>query len=187
MSAVDSQQIRDLHAQGLTDVQIAEQVGLTRSSVTKRRNRLGLSPNHVASLPSLEDTYRHHTRADGDHLLWTGPLGGGLPVLNYRGRIYKPSRVAFTIRAGRQAQGYVRNNCGTPLCVAPNHVDDTAERQRLREQYRYLLGRTALGDTCGKGHDQAVEGRLEEDGSPYCAGCQRDAKRNQRARTEAAA
>lgn len=43
-----AQQFEDLYRQGLSDNEIAERMGTAATNVSKRRNDLGLPPNHTA-------------------------------------------------------------------------------------------------------------------------------------------
>jgi hypothetical protein len=166
----------------LSDKAISTRLGITRSCVTKRRTRMGLPAIHLTVPRTLEQAWEARVQpVDGGHLIWTSSLGAdGLPDLWWRRKSYEPTRIAFRIRTGRDPQGSARRNCDTPLCVAPEHVDDTAERQRVREQFRYLTGMGARPTACKGGHDQAVDGRLEANGTAYCTGCQREAQQHTR-------
>lgn len=104
--------------------------------------------------------------AAGGHLLWTG-----CSYLRIRGVMYKPARIAFALRTGREPVGYVLPECGLHGCVAPAHVEDQPGRQRIRAALRAVNGMAARPAVCGHGHDQAVHGRYATNGRAYCNTC----------------
>jgi hypothetical protein len=119
----------------------------------------------LAGLEAKWATYIQPT-ADG-HLLWTGGQH-----FRWAGGMYRPNQVAFAIRTnGRDPQGYVRADCGTPRCVLPDHVDDAEGRARTRTQLRALLGLPAPEPTCRRGHDQTIHGDMRADGIAHCRAC----------------
>jgi hypothetical protein len=90
-------------------------------------------PQPVAkSWPSPIAKWHAHTRPAGQHLLWTGPVARGLPVLDWRRHRYMAVRIAYTLRTGHPPTGPVHATCGKTLCVHPRHVSDTVERRRDR-------------------------------------------------------
>ncbi|MCY0957669.1 hypothetical protein [Streptomyces sp. H27-H5] len=120
---------------------------------------------------------------DGGHLEWLGERGGPsrTPVMRFRERSVTPAGIAFTQRTGRAPVGAVRAECDYPGCMAPAHVDDAPGRMLIRSQIRALRGLPAPPAHCQQGHDQAVHGRYETAGAPYCLACKRDQKRAARA------
>ncbi|NED83513.1 hypothetical protein G3I76_25900, partial [Streptomyces sp. SID11233] len=82
-----------------------------------------------------------------------------------------PLAIAFRMRTGREPVGQVRAECDVPYCVAPDCVEDEPGRLRIREQLRYLKGTAERPPFCVHGHDQAVHGRYERDGTAYCHEC----------------
>lgn len=177
--------VRALAAEGLSNAEIGRRTGVDPATVRHLRRELGIPPStNGGGYPSLVEAFRANTRpVDGGHLEWTGgrQSTSGTPVVRYRDRAYTAGRLAFRLRTGRDPQGQVRAECGVEQCVAPEHVSDTAERQRTREQLRYLTGGGVRPAVCVHGHDQAVEGRYEPDGTAYCEAC----KRQQRQRAVA--
>lgn len=165
---------------GLSNRAIARQLGVAHTTVAAARDALGMppSPHHPVTKSrsvTLEEAWRAHTRpVDDGHLVWTGRVGsGGAKVMRYRGRLYTANRVAFMIRTGRDPVGRAKPACDVPGCVAPGCMDDAEIRRRDRLALRAVLGLPAPDGACGRGHDQAVYGRLEPDGKPYCAECDR--------------
>ncbi|MFJ6540571.1 hypothetical protein ACIQMP_07985 [Streptomyces sp. NPDC091385] len=123
---------------------------------------------------SLEEKWDTQAKPVGrGHMEWTGSRQSksGTPVLRYKERIYTAASVAFRRRTGRAPVGPVRAECGVVHCVAQDHVEDEPGRQRLREQYRYLMGMGERPARCRAGHDQAVHGRYARDGVNYCTAC----------------
>lgn len=108
--------------------------------------------------------------ADGGHMVWVGS-----PWVKHDGIQYRPARIAFAMRTGREAEGNVKPDCGLPGCVAPAHVEDEPGRYRNRLAYRALRGLPNPEPTCWRGHDQAEYGRLNSDGEASCAACLRPA------------
>lgn len=104
--------------------------------------------------------------ADNGHLHWQG-----LAWIKYHGVLYRPARIAFTLRAGRQPVGPVWADCGLTGCVAPAHVEDGPGRQRARQQLRAIRGLPARPAVCAHGHNQTIHGRLDGDGRAYCNPC----------------
>jgi hypothetical protein len=166
---------------GHSNSRIARDLGCDRGRVRRIRAELDL-PAYVPAerTRTLEEKWAQHTRPlDGGHLEWTGEHNAvaGTPVLRYRGESYSPAAIAFRIRHGRDADGYTMADCGLKQCIAPDHVEDEPGRRRNREQLRYLMGGRERKPFCPHGHEQAVHGRYEPDGTAYCEACKVDAKR----------
>lgn len=122
---------------------------------------------------TLEEKFRARTvPVDGGHLMWTGS-----EEIRWNGRLLQASRVAFELRTGRKPVGYVRPDCGMHGCAAPDHVDDQPGRERTRAQLQAVRSFTAGTELCPAGHDQAVHGRTDRDGKPYCTPCAADGDR----------
>lgn len=134
-----------LHA-GLRDNAIAKQLGVCPKTIARARAALGL-PQHPPGRPvydTLEAAWRAHTEpADGGHLLWTGTVNTGLPVIRYKGRRYSAYLIAYRIVRGRDPKGRCQPDCGRPGCVAPEHVDDGPGRARTRDTYAAIFGEEA--------------------------------------------
>jgi hypothetical protein len=122
----------------------------------------------MSALPEgLVARWRSRTVAlDGGHLLWTG-----CGYVTWERVLFKPGRIAFIIRTGREPVGYVRADCDQRGCVTPEHVEDQPGRQRARQQLRAVRGMRPRPDVCRNGHDQTEHGRLEPDGRAYCHTC----------------
>jgi hypothetical protein len=165
--------VAELLRAGLTNIEVARRLGCDRHAVGDARRALGIPPVPRQPL-SLEEKWRACTEpVEGGHLRWTGPRQkrSGSPVMRYREKPVSPAAVAFRIRTGRDPVGYCFAECGYPHCVAPEHVDDAATRDRDRGTLRLLIGRPERPTTCAHGHDQAVHGRFERDGRAYCGAC----------------
>nr|WP_202447240.1 hypothetical protein [Streptomyces sp. SID5468] len=162
---------------GRSDRSIAAELHCAAETVARARAALGI-PKTPRPSTTLAEKWGAHTRPlDGGHLEWTGRRQhGGTPVLVFRGRTYSAARVAYQVRTGRQPDGHVYAECGVEHCVAPEHVEDTAGRTRIREQMRYLAGGQQRPDRCVHGHDQGEHGRLTTDGRHYCQACKRNRK-----------
>lgn len=110
----------------------------------------------------------------GGHLAWTGARDShGTAVLTQRstGR-FTALRLAFVIGHGAEPVGRVQAGCGHEGCVAPDHVDDLARRQRDRAALRVVLGTRTRPAVCRRaGHDQNVHGRITPDGRNHCNAC----------------
>lgn len=162
---------------------IARILGVDRAAVRRIRGEAGIPYVPVEQARTLEEKWASHTQpADDGHLEWTGERKGaaGTPVMRYKDGNYSPAAVAFRIRHGRDAEGYAIADCGLKHCVAPDHVEDEADRRRIREQLRYLTGGRERKPFCVHGHDQAVHGRYEPDGTAYCEECKVAQKRAER-------
>jgi hypothetical protein len=167
---------------GLSDAAIARRLHCDKQRVGKIRRGLGL-PSLPQQRLTLEEKWRASTRAlDGGHLEWTGERGrsSGTPIMRYKERYYSPAAVAFQIKHGHAAVGYAIADCGLRHCVAPDHVEDEAGRQRIREQLRYLQGGGERKPFCNHGHDQADHGRYQPDGTAYCEACKAESKQAKR-------
>jgi hypothetical protein len=168
--------VRELAGQGLTNPQIAAELGIARQTAMRLRDRLDM-PGAPRSLPArltIAEVFDRYTRDAGDgHLDWIGPRhADGTPAYRHNDRQYTAYRTAFTLRTGRQPVGRVQADCGRPGCVALGHVADREERQHVRRQLRAIEGLPPLPtDTCNFGHDQTVHGRIAPAGTPYCNGC----------------
>lgn len=104
----------------------------------------------------------------GGHLAWTGP-----PYIVWHNRQLAPRLIAFILHTSRAPAGRVQAECGHHPCVEPAHVEDPPGRYRIRLAYRAVRGMAPLDPQCARGHDQTRYGRLEPDGTSYCAGCAR--------------
>ncbi|SDL33534.1 hypothetical protein [Streptomyces indicus] len=166
--------IARLLREGLSNGEIGRRLHTDRHAVARIRRGLGL-PNIVQRVQTLDEKWAANTRAaDGGHVEWTGERGSssGTPVMRYREQSYSPAAVAFRMRTGRDAQGYVKAECGVKHCVAPAHVQDEAERLAARAE----LHPGPLTGRCRYGHERAEHGRFEPDGTAYCARCKYLAK-----------
>lgn len=162
---------------GHTATEIAKQLHVERQTVGRIRRDLDIPLPARIKYPTVQAAFEAKAQrvADG-HMEWTGSrqTPSGTPVLRHREQMHTAARVAFTIRTGRDPEGYVVAECDMQHCVAPEHVEDEPGRQRLREQARYLTGGGGRPANCPAGHDQAEYGRWQRDGRPYCTRCKTD-------------
>ncbi|GAA2199822.1 WhiB family transcriptional regulator [Streptomyces bangladeshensis] len=96
---------------------------LTTEELTER-SRYARQPKEPRTLAWLFEI--NTIAAFGDHLTWTGPNKA-----KFQGRTYTPKQVAFLVGRGRPATGILRSTCGTPECVRPEHIANTAERHSM--------------------------------------------------------
>lgn len=186
MNATDDEITARLRA-GASNAAIVRELHVDKHRVARLRRTAGL-PAHKPHLPTLEEKWATKTkRVEGGHVHWTGSKGSsaGTPVLAYRGTVVTAASVAFRIRTGRAPDGYVLPECDYHHCVAPAHVEDEPGRQKTREQLRYLTGGTARPERCVHGHDLAVHGKFEENGTSYCGRCTAERRAAARARETA--
>lgn len=173
---------------GGTDRGIAAALRCDRKTVAKHRSALNIGPAPKPAARrddrTLEEKWRSFTEpTDDGHLLWTGRTasGSGSPIFKHHERDHSALKVAFTIRTGREPDGYAKAACDRPGCVLPEHVDDTAIRTRDRAALAALTGRWHRQDTCRRaGHDLAEHGRYLPNGTRYCAACAAEAKQQNR-------
>ncbi|MEU0671319.1 hypothetical protein ABZ330_00205 [Streptomyces sp. NPDC006172] len=180
-NASRSQIIAALRA-GHSNLRISRELHCDKSRVARLRRELDL-PDVVLQPLTLEEKWASKTKpVDGGHLEWTGEraTASGTPLMRYKEAGYSPAAIAFQIRHGRPAQGYVKAECGYKHCVAPDHVNDEAGRQQARLMLRAELGLGDVPAKCVSGHDLAEHGKLETDGRAYCGMCKVIDKRAQR-------
>lgn len=174
--------LRDGHSNN----RIMRELRCDKQRVIRIRAELGL-PTFIRpeQTRTLEEKWALFTQPiDGGHLEWTGTRGtaSDTPVLSYKEQLYTAASIAFTIKYGRKPDGYVKAECGLKHCVAPEHVEDEAGRQQLREQLRYLTGGQERKTRCVHDHDLAEHGRYSPDGrTAYCEACKVIRKRAERA------
>ncbi|MER5641885.1 hypothetical protein ABT095_33730 [Kitasatospora sp. NPDC002227] len=170
---------RELLEAGLSNSAIARQLHMDKRDVAQLRSEMGL-PNIPAQPLTVEQKWRERTAPlPGGHLEWTGEraTGSGTPVLRHSGQAYTAARIAYRIQHGTDPVGHAAPGCGRQHCVAPEHIDDTARRQRDRAALRIVLGSPDRPTHCRHGHDQAEHGQFLPDGRAYCTRCVADRKR----------
>lgn len=176
MSHPKTEAIRTLLAAGLSNTAIAQRLGVSRPAVGRIRRAAGiLNVADAAKARTPEEHFHQYARpAAGGHMEWTGPTYGrsDTPVIRRGDQRVSPTRVAFRLQYGAEPVGQVFAGCGMRHCVAPDHMDDMARRQRDRAALRLVLGTAERVERCGRaGHDQAVHGRFLPNGSAYCLAC----------------
>ncbi len=136
---------------------------------------------------ALDRLRMYTTDPDEDgHVLWTGPARGGSsgPRIRSGAGHLSPSHIAYWTRTGRAPVGIVKAHCGTAGCLAPRHLSDENDRRDLRMQLRVWQGLEARPwQVCGAGlHDWDTYGRIRNDLSSDCQGCNAIAARRARAK-----
>lgn len=167
----------------LSNSAIARELGVDSAAVARVRKDTGIVCRRTQRWMTVEEKWLDHVRpVEGGHLEWTGERAAtsGTPVMRFREVSFSPAAIAFRWATGRDAVGNTFAECGHHQCVAPDHVDDEPGRAAVREQVRYLLGGAARPTHCRHGHDQAVDGRYEADGTAYCEACKREIRRGAR-------
>lgn len=78
---------------------------------------------------------RNGCREDGDCLVWKGHCGKGeMPVMSVKGVPRTVRRLTYQHAVGPVGAGMeVVSTCGTPRCVAPEHLKKISKTQRRRE------------------------------------------------------
>lgn len=98
-----------------------------------------------------------NTIADGDCLLWTGPLdSGGWGRVSIDHREYLAHRVSYTIAKGQIPAGLTLDHfvCRNRACVAPDHLEPVTSqenvRRRAKDDRHSLPQRSRVGErqTC---------------------------------------
>jgi hypothetical protein len=167
---------------GHSNLRISRELRCDKTRVARLRHELGL-PGVALQPLTLEQKWTACTRpVDGGHLEWTGPRSttSGTPVMRYKEVGYSPAAVAFTMKHGRDPQGYVRAECGFKQCVAPGHVNDEAGRQQARLARRAERGLGNVPEKCVAGHALSEHAKFEPDGTAYCGLCKLLDKQAQR-------
>lgn len=150
---------------GLTEDERAalHRVSVRRNLTTKElneRSRYAREPKEPRTLAWLFEV--NTVQVFGDHLTWTGPNKA-----KFQGQKFTPKQVAFIVHRGRQPEGLVRSTCGTPECVRPEHLADSAERggcgTRPGYQKHLRNGETPC-DACRQANTDA-DNRLRRTGS----------------------
>lgn len=136
--------VADLLRAGLSDRTVARRLHTCAKDVAAARSALGLpkAKSGYAPAESLEAAFRARTKpTDDGHLTWTGHINNtGVPCFRYGGRMHTAYRAAFTIRHGRDPIGKAMTWCDMPGCVAPDHIDDRAARDRDQATYNAIFG-----------------------------------------------
>lgn len=135
--------VADMLRAGATTTAIMATLHVGHATVVRARDVLGVPGNPRGGRPLLPVPDLFHARTEpveGGHLRWTGHFQKGVPVLGRQGRVLTAYRIAFELGHGRAPVGHVRPGCGTPCCVAPDHVQDRPMRQQLDAQYAAIFG-----------------------------------------------
>ncbi len=138
--------IAELLHQGLPNHVIARQLHTSPNTVQKTREALGIPNLTLGPRPagSPEELFAARTEPlPGGHLKWTGTNSEGSLKFRWQGRDHSATAIAFRIRTGRDPVGRARTSCDLPLCVAPAHVSDQAERDRDNAAFNALFGGAA--------------------------------------------
>ena len=120
--------------------------------------------------------------------LWTGPLdkdGYGTFYLRRKGR--RAHRVAwFSLHGEIPAGMWIDHSCGRRHCVNPSHLRLVTPRQSSLENSRSNGAVNARKTHCPKGHPYDRQYTSQRYGTQrYCSICEREKKRQLRARWRA--
>ena len=172
--------IQDLHAAGLTDQEIADELGATRSAVSQARSRLGLQVNRVQREQRVrrDPAPRHDFRADVTRLHSEGltdqEMGARLDLTSShvgtlrRGLGLPVNRSARTRWDAAKLQPHGTNACYARGCRQPACVEAHKEYHRAYVKKRRLEGaRTHHGTAYG--YQLGCKDRSACPGTPTCA------------------
>lgn len=141
--------VRELLHAGLSDTEIARQLGIDKSTSARARAALGLPKPKRGKRPAAtpEDLFWKRVKPSrGGHMEWTGYAHGGTPSLRHGGQLHTAYRLAFRIANGRDPEGYALPACGREHCVKPGHHADRADREREKRVdalYAGIFGESA--------------------------------------------
>ncbi len=83
MRKFSDEELLELHRRGLTDREIAEELGVTQAAVNYRREKLGLKNNYTRSTFSDDELLRLSNQGLNDHEI-SKALGVTQAAINYR-------------------------------------------------------------------------------------------------------
>jgi hypothetical protein len=124
----------DLADPDLSIPAIADRIGASTRSVQRWSDdgwpartftASGACPIAGERYPDIDSAWAAKTRpTDDGHLLWIGPIRGGVPAVNFHGISSQAARIAYHMAHGRHPEGSLsaRPNCGIDLCVRPEHI-----------------------------------------------------------------
>lgn len=162
--------------QGLTDTEIARQLGTDRRPVARVRRIIGAQP--CTNGTTVEAKLAKYSTVLAGHTFWHGRVSStGVPVMRHRGKGFPASHAVFEQHYGRPPVGYVRSDCDVPHCLTPQHLLDDLGRRQVRMQLRALYGLDpAPWGECQHGHPWDEFGRVEVDLTVYCKRCNNERK-----------
>lgn len=132
--------LRAGHSQG----HIVRELHVGILTVQRTREALGLPPHPAGGSSghaTPDDAFRARTApAAFGHVLWTGHVCRGTPMVVHRKAARSAYRVAFRLHHGREPVGRVTPGCDMPLCVAGAHVEDRPIREQTRKTYAAIFG-----------------------------------------------
>jgi hypothetical protein len=105
-----------------------------RTLQRRRRNGALISTDDYTGTPrvltrgrTLQEAWDENTKADGDHVRWTGTKTVHRPG----DRALTPNRLAFYLDRGHWPEGDVKRMCPVEGCVRPAHLADRRERAEV--------------------------------------------------------
>lgn len=125
---------------GHTQVHIVRTLHVAPITVQRTREALGLPAPKPGPRPpaSFEEVFRAYaTPAEDGHVRWTGNVSSSnVPAAWMSNKFRSAYRIAFELCYGRPPVGRVKTTCGTPLCVAGEHLEDRQMREANRRADR---------------------------------------------------
>jgi hypothetical protein len=141
--------IEALLREGVPQIEIVRQLHVSRISVQRTREALGLpAPRRGAReryASPAEALRASNAPTDGGHLRWTG-ASDGTPYVYFRRKRIAAARLAFELHHGRSPVGTIRPSCGTAGCLAGAHLADRPIReanQRSDQAFAAIFGKSA--------------------------------------------
>lgn len=116
--------------------------------------------------------WRAQTQAtDGGHLLWTGRLNNGCPIILRNWTKHSVRAHIYQEHHGRPPVNHPMPICRIRMCVTPEHLADYDDRQEIYRAHALRLDPSALDGWCRLGHAWAGHARFDPSGARRCLGC----------------
>ncbi|MFG2976250.1 WhiB family transcriptional regulator [Streptomyces sp. NPDC048331] len=118
---------RVLRLATMRDVEIAQSLGLSITTVHRRRHFLGLPTVRLRGI-TPQEVYASGARpTEGGHVEWQSNAVN--PAVSINGRTKLVARFAFELGHGREPVGPVTRACGYDRCIAWQHLTDRVVRE----------------------------------------------------------